>query len=175
MPEGTSQSWLTMRFLANQVRQQMLDDKDAQYIVDVTAPTSSAQRDEWQRQVRAKAIDGVLTIDSSDPQNITATFTSLSAAEVTPHGSLQSALNRGVVNERLIGKGMTQAEVDSMLARVSIEALQLDKNGKIGKSNGKETVIKATLMLSCSRFPSCSTGSTWPGRSSKRRPRASSR
>ena len=133
--------------LANQVRQQMLDDKEAQYAVDVTAPASSAQRDEWQRQVRAKAIDGVLAIDSSDPNKVTATFTSLSAADISAYGGLQSALNRGIVNERMIGKGMTQAETDALLARVSIEALQLDKDGKIGKSNGKVTAIKAMLML----------------------------
>jgi ABC-2 type transport system permease protein len=134
-------------FLANQVRQQMLDDKDAQYKVDVTAPASSEQRDELQRQVRAKAIDGVLAIDSSDPKKITATFTSLSAADVSSYGGLQSALNRGVINERMVGKGMTQAEADAMLAKVSIEALQLGKDGKTGKSNGSATVIKATLML----------------------------
>jgi ABC-2 type transport system permease protein len=56
-------------------------------------------------------------------------------------------LNRGVVNERMIGSGMTQAEADTMLAKVSLEALQLDKDGKIGKSNGGVTVLKATLML----------------------------
>ncbi len=134
-------------FLANQVRQQMLDDKEAQYKVDVTAPASSEQRDEWQRQVRAKAIDGVLAIDSSNPEKITATFTSLSAADVSSYGGLQSALNRGVINERMVGKGMTKAEADAMLAKVSIEALQLGKDGKIGKSNGSATVIKATLML----------------------------
>ena len=134
-------------FLANQVRQQMLDDKEAQYTVDVAAPASSAQRDELQRQVRAKAIDGVLAIDSSDPNKITATFTSLSAADVSANGDLQSALNRGVINERMTGKGMTQADADTMLAKVSIEALQLDKDGKIGKSNGKVIVIKSTLML----------------------------
>jgi ABC-2 type transport system permease protein len=134
-------------FLANQVRQQMLDDKEAQYIVDVAAPASSAQRDEWQRQVRAKAIDGVLAIDSSDPNKPTATFTSLSAADVSANGGLQSALNRGVINERMTGKGMSQADADAMLSKVSIEALQLDKDGKIGKSNGKVIVIKSTLML----------------------------
>jgi ABC-2 type transport system permease protein len=134
-------------FLANQVRQQMLDDKEAQYTVDVAAPASSAQRDELQRQVRAKAIDGVLAIDSSDPNKITATFTSLSAADVSANGDLQSALNRGVIKERMTGKGMTQADADAMLSRVSIEALQLDKDGKIGKSNGKVIVIKSTLML----------------------------
>jgi ABC-2 type transport system permease protein len=134
-------------FLADQVRRQLLDDKGAQYQVDVTAPANREQRDEWQRQVRAKAIDGVLAIDSSDPKNITANFTSLSAAEVTPYGGLQSALNRGVINERMIASGMTQAEAEAMLAKAPIEALQLDKNGKIGKSNGSATVVKATLML----------------------------
>ena len=133
--------------LAGQVRQQMLDDKWAQYKVDVTAPASSEQRDELQRQVRAKAIDGVLAIDTSDPNKITATITSLSVADVSAYGSLKNALNRGVINERMIASGMSQAEADAMLARVSIEALRLDENGKIGKSNGSATVIKATLML----------------------------
>jgi ABC-2 type transport system permease protein len=134
-------------FLANQVRQQMLEDKDAHYSVDLTTPASSEQRDELQKLVRAKRIDGLLAIDSSDPQKIAATFTSLSAGEGNQFGRLQDALNRGVINERMIGSGMTQAEADKMLAKVSLEALQLDKNGKIGKSNGSVTILKATLML----------------------------
>ena len=134
--------------LANEVRAQMLDDKDAQYTVDVTAPATEEQRAEWQRQVRDKKIDGVLSIDTSNPEKITATFVSLSVAEVAAEGSLQNALNRGVINERLIAKGMTQAGADATLEKVSIDALQLDKDGNIGKSNGKVKVIKATLMLS---------------------------
>ena len=133
--------------LANQVRQQMLDDKYAQYTVDVTAPATAEQRDELRRQVRAKAIDGVLAIDSSDPRKITATITSLSVADVSVYGGLQSALNRGVANERMIARGLSQTEADAMLAKVTIDALQLDKDGKIGKSNGRATVVKATLIL----------------------------
>lgn len=133
--------------LANQVRQQLLDDKDAQYKVDVNAPATSEQRASLQEQVHAKALDGVLAIDSSNPDKISATFTSLSVADVSENGGLQNALNRGVINERMIGKGMTQADADTMLAKVSIDALQLDKDGKIGKSKGGATVIKATLML----------------------------
>ncbi len=133
--------------LADQVRQQMLDDKYAQYKVDVTAPATAEERAEWQRQVRAKVVDGVLAIDSSNPEKISATYTSLSVADVSANSRLQNALNRGVINERMIGKGMTQADADAMLAKVSIEALQVDKDGKIAKSNGDATVIKATLML----------------------------
>jgi ABC-2 type transport system permease protein len=103
--------------------------------------------------VRAKAIDGVLAIDSSDPQKITATISSLSVADASAYGSMQSALNRGVINERMIAKGMTPAEADAMLAKVSVEALQLDKDGKSGKSNGKVTVIKAMLMLMALSIP----------------------
>jgi ABC-2 type transport system permease protein len=133
--------------LANQVRQQMLDDKSAQYKVDVTAPATAEQRDELKDQVRAKQIDGVLAIDASDPQKITATITSLSVADASVYGGLQNALNRGITNERMIARGMSQAEADAVLAKVSIDALQLDKDGKIGKSNGRATVIKAFLIL----------------------------
>jgi ABC-2 type transport system permease protein len=133
--------------LANQVRQQMLDDTWAQYKVDVTAPASAQQREALKAQVRAKAIDGVLAIDSSDPNKITATITSLSVADVSVYGGLQNALNRGVINERMIAKGMSQSEADTILAKVSIDALQLDKDGKIGKNNGSAVVIKATIML----------------------------
>jgi len=114
--------------LANQVRVQMLDDKWAKYTVDVTAPATAEQRDELQSKVRSKAIDGVLTIDNSNPQQITATITSLSAADVSAYGSLQSALNRGVVNERINEVRMRQADADAMLAKVSIEAVQLNKD-----------------------------------------------
>lgn len=133
--------------LANEVRQQLLDDKDAHYQVDVFAPASADLRQELQKQVSAKTIDGVLSIDSSDPAKITASVISLSAAGGNQFGGLQTALNRGIVNERMIGSGMSQADSDKMLSKVSLESLQLDKDGKVGKSNGGVTVLKATLML----------------------------
>jgi ABC-2 type transport system permease protein len=139
--------------LADQVRRQMLDDRYAHYTVDVTAPASGEQRDGLQAEVRTKAIDGVLAIDSSNQQKITATFTSLSVGDVSVYGGLQNALNRGVMNERMIARGMSEADADALLARVSIEALQLDKNGKVGKGNGGATVIKATLMLMLLSIP----------------------
>jgi ABC-2 type transport system permease protein len=133
--------------LADQVRQQMLEDKYAQYKVEVAAPATAEERAAWQSKVRSKAIDGVLVIDSSKPQKVTATFTSLSAADVSAYGGLQSALNRGVINQRMIAKGVSQADADALLVSVPIEVLQLNKDGKIGKSNGKATGIKAILML----------------------------
>jgi len=135
------------RALANEVRQQLLDDKEAEYQVDVTAPFAEQQRAEAQRLVQTKAIDGLLSIDTSNPDKISASFTSLSAVDVSAHGSLQNALNRAAIDRRIVRKGMTSAEADALLAQVSIDSLQLNKDGKIGKSNGGTVVIKATLML----------------------------
>jgi ABC-2 type transport system permease protein len=139
--------------LAGQVRQQMLEDTHAQYKVDVAALATSDQRVALQKKVSTKAIDGVLIIDSSNPQEIKATLTSLSAADVSAYGSLQNALNRGVINQRMIARGASQTDADALLAKVPIEVLQLDKEGKTGKSNGKATVLKAFLMLFMLSFP----------------------
>src|ERR1035438_4579110 len=42
--------------LAQEVGKQLLDDKWAEYKVDVTAPATEQQRAEWQRQVQTKSI-----------------------------------------------------------------------------------------------------------------------
>jgi ABC-2 type transport system permease protein len=134
--------------LANEVRQQLLADKWAQYkAVEVIAPVTDAQRAEGQDRVKAKAIDGLLSIDTSNPDKITASYTSLSAVDIASHGSLQGGLNHAAINQRMIRKGMTSAEADAMLAQVSIDSLQLDKAGKVGKNNGGTVVLKASLML----------------------------
>ncbi|MGO9336914.1 MAG: ABC transporter permease [Terracidiphilus sp.] len=133
--------------LADEVRKQLLEDKWAEYKVDVIAPATEEQRAEGQRQVQSRTIDGLLSIDTSSQDKISATFTSLSAVDVSAHGSLQNALNRGAINQRMVRKGMTVAEADALLAQVSIESLQLDKDGRVGKNNGGTVVLKATLML----------------------------
>jgi ABC-2 type transport system permease protein len=128
--------------LANDVRQQMLDDKDAHYTVDVTAPATAEERAKWQEQVRAKAIDGVLAIDSSDPEKITATFTSLSVADVSTNGGMQSALNRGVIHERMIGKGIKQADADAMLAKFRLMHCNWTRTGMSARATGAQRLLK---------------------------------
>jgi ABC-2 type transport system permease protein len=133
--------------LADEVRKQLLEDKWAEYKVDVIAPATEQQRVEGQRLVQSRAIDGLLSIDTSTQDKISATFTSLSAVDVSAHGSMQNALNRGAINQRMVRKGMTATDADALLAQVSIESLQLDKDGRVGKNNGGTAVLKATLML----------------------------
>ncbi len=57
--------------LANDVRRQMLDDKDAKFTVDVVAPASAAgARRCCTATFQTKAIDGLLAIESSSAETI---------------------------------------------------------------------------------------------------------
>ncbi len=48
--------------LANDIRSQMLSEKEAKATVDVVAPASAEDRAALLRKVQSKAIDGVLSI-----------------------------------------------------------------------------------------------------------------
>jgi ABC-2 type transport system permease protein len=133
--------------LADSVRRQMLDDKDAHFTVDVAAPASEQDRVALRNQVQSKAIDGVLSISTSSSGETMATYTSLSSGGFTDTGRLRNALNHGVANERLVAKGINQAEADVALKTVPVETLQLGKDGKTGKTKGASPLYKVLLMM----------------------------
>jgi ABC-2 type transport system permease protein len=112
----------------------------------VSAPATAQDRDALQKQVRSKAIDGLLSIENSPRGELTATYLSESAADPANNDRLKSALNRALVNERLTAGGMKQAEADALLKRVSIETLQVNKDGKSSKSNGMTSFYKAFVL-----------------------------
>jgi ABC-2 type transport system permease protein len=133
--------------LANAIRRQMLDDKDAHFTVDVAAPASEQDRVALRNKVQSKAIDGVLAISTSSSGETKATYTSLSSGGFTDTGRLWNALNRGMANERLVARGINQAEADAALKTVPVETLQLGKEGKTGKTKGTSPFYKVFLMM----------------------------
>ena len=132
--------------LAGEIRRQLLDDKDAKFTVDVAAPATAEDRDALLKQVRTKAIDGLLAIESSATGAMKATYASESAADPTNNNRLKNALNRALLNERLTAGGMKQVEADALLKQVDIETLQVNKEGKASKSNGMASFYKAFAM-----------------------------
>src|ERR1035437_5722098 len=132
--------------LANSVRSQMLDDKDAKFTVDLVAPATPQDRAALLKFVQSKAIDGLLVLDTSSAGDPTATYTSQSAGDFATTERLKYALNRGLVNERLTTSGMKPAEADTLLKEVSIDTLQVNKAGKEAKSNGMAAFSKAMAM-----------------------------
>jgi ABC-2 type transport system permease protein len=128
--------------LANAIRSQMLDDKEAKFTVNVVAPATADERAVLLQQVQNKSIDGLLSIDSSAGKT-TATYTSQAAGDFDTSERLKFALNQGLLNQRLIARGLSPAEADALLKKVSIDTLQINKQGKEAKSNGEAAFSKA--------------------------------
>jgi ABC-2 type transport system permease protein len=129
--------------LANDMRRQLQDDKDAKITVDVVAPASAQDRDALLKQVQSKGIDGLLSIESSPSGALTVAYTSQSAGDFATTDRLRNALNHALLNEWLTARGMKQAEDDAMLKQISIQTLQVNKEGKASKSNGMASFQKA--------------------------------
>jgi ABC-2 type transport system permease protein len=129
--------------LAAAIRTQMLDNKDAKFTVEVVAPATAGERAALLQLVQSKAIDGLLSIDTSASGATTAAYTSQAAGDFDTKERLESALNQGLLNERLIANGIDPVEADALLKKVSIETLQISKQGKAAKSNGASAFSKA--------------------------------
>jgi ABC-2 type transport system permease protein len=132
--------------LADAVRRRMLDDKEAKFTVDVYAPATDEDRAALLKQVENKAIDGLLTLRTSSAGAFTVTYTSQSTGDFMTTERLRSAINAGLLNERLIAAGLKPLEANALLKEVSIDTLQVNKEGKAAKSDGMASFYKATAM-----------------------------
>ena len=132
--------------LANAVQRLMLDDKDAKNTVDVIAPASEQDRASLLKLVHSKAIDGMFSINTSSAGTITATYTSLASGGFVNLSGMRGALNHAVASQRLIAGGVKQADADAALKSVSIDTLQLNKDGQIAKTKGASPFFKALIM-----------------------------
>jgi ABC-2 type transport system permease protein len=132
--------------LANDIRSQLLDDKDARFTVDVVAPADPQVRAGLLKLVQSKALDGLLSIETSPAGAPVATYTAQSSGDYATTNRLKYALNRGLLHQRLTARGIEPAEADVLLKDVSVETLQVNKDGKEAKSNRMATFTKATIM-----------------------------
>jgi ABC-2 type transport system permease protein len=119
----------------------------------VVAPATPEDRAALRMQLKSKAIDGILAIDSSSAGAITASYTSLSLGDFAGIGGLQNYLNRAVVHQRLISSEVKPAEIDAILKWVPIETIQLGETATTGKSKGMEPFFKAFLMAMLLSMP----------------------
>ncbi|MGA7832210.1 MAG: ABC transporter permease [Terracidiphilus sp.] len=133
--------------LANAISREIVADKDAKFTIDVVAPATEAERNSLQSQIQSKALDGVLTVDESANGVKSATYVSLSSGDFSGSWRMANAMNRAVASQRLIAKGVKEADADAALQYLSIDNLQLKKNGTIGKSKGVSPFIKMMMML----------------------------
>jgi len=132
--------------LAESIRSQMMNDKEAKTSVDAVGPATLADRPALVDKVNTKQADGLLWIQSSPGGVITATYTSQSSGDIVVTGRLESALNHALAIERMTARGMNPADVDALLKDVKVDTLQVDKEGKEVKSSGFGSYFKGYIM-----------------------------
>jgi ABC-2 type transport system permease protein len=132
--------------LANDIRRDLLDDKDSKFTVDVVAPATKQDRDDLLQRIRSKAIDGVLSIEDSSTGSPTASYASQSSVDFRTSNRMKYALNRSLLHERLNATGLKPAATDALLKEVSVENLMVNKEGKAAKSTGMASFTKALAM-----------------------------
>lgn len=132
--------------IGNRVRYEMLNDKNTYFTVELVAPATQQDIAALLQQVHNKTIDGLLSINTSSEGAVTATYTSLSSGGFANIGGLQNALNRGLIDERMIARGIKPADADELLKRVTVETLQLNQQGETERSTGSTPFYKAILM-----------------------------
>jgi len=132
--------------LGNEVRRQLLGDKDARAIVDVIAPANSADRAALVAKVQAKTIDGMLWLENRTGQAPSVAYVSQSSGDFITTARLRSAVNHALLDARLTGGGMTPIDADKLVDGVSIETFQVKKDGGVVKSNAQASFWKGYVM-----------------------------
>ena len=132
--------------LAGDIRGFLLDDESAQFRVDAVAPATEEDRVRLLRQVQIKAIDGFLWIGKSPLGTVTATYFSRSSSDPVTVSRLRSALNRGMVEQRLMASGMSAEEADAVAKGIQLKLLQVNREGRAAKSTGNAPIYKGMIM-----------------------------
>jgi ABC-2 type transport system permease protein len=132
--------------LTENLRTRMTSGKDSKATVDVISPATAEDRARLTEQVRIKALDGFLWVETPTGALPTATYFSASAGDVMGTTRLKHALDDSLVSEHLTGAGMTQASADEMLKGVPIHSFQVKKTGELVKSNAFASFWKGYVM-----------------------------
>jgi ABC-2 type transport system permease protein len=132
--------------LADNIRTRLTGSKDSQAVVDVVAPAKPKDRALLTEKVRARAIDGLLWIETPAGGVPSATYYSQSAGDFMSGERLKDALNDSLVSEHLTAGGMQQTDADQLLKGVSIAGFQVKKDGQLVKSNAMASFWKGYVM-----------------------------
>jgi ABC-2 type transport system permease protein len=132
--------------LANEVRTQLISDKESKTTVDVVAPATPDERAALIQKVRSRAIDGLLTLATPQGAPPIATYFSPAAGDFITISRLKDAVNNGLVDEHLIGGGMSQPAADKLLQGVPINAYQVKPEGEPVASNAEASFWKGYVM-----------------------------
>jgi ABC-2 type transport system permease protein len=132
--------------LANEIRDQLVGDKEAKARVDVIGQPTPQERSRLVKQVQSEQLDGLLWVDVSPGKTPIGTFISQSSGDFITAARLKSALTHAVLDEQLMGSGMKQGDADTLVDGVALNTLQVKKDGSLVKTNAEASLWKGYVM-----------------------------
>ena len=132
--------------LANEIRDQLVGDKEAKARVDVIGQPTPQERSRLVKQVQSEQLDGLLWVDVSPGKTPIGTFISQSSGDFITAARLKSALTHAVLDQQLMGSGMKQGDADTLVDGVALNTLQVKKDGSLVKTNAEASLWKGYVM-----------------------------
>ncbi len=139
--------------LADDIRADLLSDKEAHYTVDTVAPFTAQDRADLQTRLESKSLDGLVIISNSGSASPSVTYESQSSADLIDTSRLTQAINAAFLNLRLAQQGISSVQVHSLVQSVPLETLQVSSTGKTGKSQGMAPFYTSMLMTFLMTMP----------------------
>ena len=132
--------------LANAVRAQMDRGAAGAHSIAVVAPVTPEQRAALVGQVRSKAIDGLLVLATPVDGPPIASYFSGASGDFITITRLKDAVDKGMLDEHLLGAGMSDTAADAVLNGVPISTYQVKQNGPPVASNAEASFWKGYVM-----------------------------
>src|SRR5271166_6239116 len=124
------------------------DSKSAKprYAIDIDTNTSDAERKNLRGDISAGKIDGFLWLSDAD---LAARKVVYNAKDVTDFGEsieLRNAVHSAIVKQQLAQKGMSGAEVETVLKPIDFDSVRIEK-GKEGASGIAVFLVSFTMVM----------------------------
>ena len=132
--------------LANQIRDQLVGDKEAKARVDVITQATPQERDILVRQVQAEQLDGLVWVEAAPGKIPSGSYISASSGDFITAARVKSALTHAVIDARLTSSGMKQDDADTLVDGIHVDTLQVKKDGSLVKTNAQAALWKGYVM-----------------------------
>jgi ABC-2 type transport system permease protein len=116
------------------------------YAIEIDTTVTEAERENLRRQISDGKIDGFLWLSDSD---LAARKVVYSAKDVTNFGEgieMRNAVHSAIVKKQLAQKGMSGAEVESVLKPIDFDSIRIEK-GKEGASGIAVFLVSFTMVM----------------------------
>lgn len=132
--------------LANAIRAQLERGDTSRHNVTVIAPSTPDQRAELIDEVRSRRIDGLLVVATPANQPPIATYFSESSGDFVTISNLKNAVDKGILDEHLLGGGMSETAARVVLKGIHISTYRVKANGPPVVSNADASFWKGYVM-----------------------------